>query len=189
MKRESFDAFCRACLDTLKATRTRYVVVGGLAVTVVGEPRLTADLDVIVFADMAALRKLVTYAVEHGFTANIEDEIDAARQGGSIRLERGNYHFDVIVRSLFIEDLAHAHSRLRKLFGRPVRFPSPEDLAVLKVVAGRPRDLLDVEGIVRRHGDKLDRRYIETTLERVCELAEDHEILDRWRRLLGRSTT
>lgn len=189
MKRESFDAFCRACLDTLKATRTRYLVVGGLAVTVVGEPRLTADLDVIVFADLTRLRALVTYAIGHGFTANVDDEIEAVRQGGSIRLDRGSYHFDVIVRSLFIEDLAHEHSRLRKLFGRSVRFPSPEDLAVLKVVAGRPRDLLDVEGIVRRHGDKLDRQYIEITLERVCELAEDHEILDRWRRLIGRPAT
>ncbi len=186
MKRESFDAFCRACLDTLKATRTRYVVVGGLAVTVVGEPRLTADLDVIVFADIAGLRALVTYAIGHGFTANLEDEIAAAQEGGSIRLDRGAYHFDVIVRSLFIEDLAHEHSRLRRLFGRSVRFPSPEDLVVLKVVAGRPRDLLDVEGIVRRHGKKLDRRYVETTLEQVCELAEDHEFLGRWRRLVER---
>jgi Nucleotidyl transferase of unknown function (DUF2204) len=187
VKRESFDAFCRACLDVLKATRTRYIVVGGLAVTVVGEPRLTADLDVVVFADLAALRALVTYAVGHGFTANVDDEIAAVEQGGSIRLDRGSFHFDVIVRSLFIEDMAREHSRLRMLFGRHVRFPSPEDLAVLKVVAGRPRDLLDVEGIVRRHGAKLDRRYIQVTLEKVCELAEDHEILDRWRRLTSRS--
>lgn len=185
MKAQSFDAFCRACLDALKAQRTRYVVIGGLAVTVVGEPRLTADLDVIVFADPAALRRLITYATEHGFIADIETELEAVRQGGSIRLDRGNYHFDLIVRSLFIEDLAYEHSRLRKLFGRSVRFPSPEDLVVLKVVAGRPRDLLDVEGIIRRHGTKLDRRYIEVTLEKVCELAEDHEILDRWRGLSG----
>ncbi len=185
MKAQSFDAFCRACLDALKAQRTRYVVIGGLAVTVVGEPRLTADLDVIVFADTAALRALVTYATKHGFTADVEVELEAVRQGGSIRLDRGNYHFDLIVRSLFIEDLAYTHSRLRTLFGRSVRFPSPEDLAVLKVVAGRPRDLLDVEGILRRHGPKLDRRYVEATLEKVCELAEDHEIVDRWRRLIG----
>ncbi|MBA3464730.1 MAG: nucleotidyltransferase [Deltaproteobacteria bacterium] len=185
MKTHSFDAFCRACLDALKAQRTRYVVIGGLAVTVVGEPRLTADLDVIVFADHAALRALITYATKHGFTADIETEVEAARQGESIRLDRGNFHFDLIVRSLFIEDLAYEHSRLRKLFGRMVRFPSPEDLAVLKVVAGRPRDLLDVEGIIRRHGPDLNRRYVEATLEKVCELAEDHEILARWRRLIG----
>ena len=64
-----------------------------------------------------------------------------------------------------------------------VRFPSPEDLAVLLHHAGRSRDIADVEGILRRHGSKLDRRYIEETLGRVCDLAEDHAILDRWRKV------
>ena len=161
----------------------RHLVIGGLAVTAVGEPRLTADIDVIVYGKPDELESLLDYATKHGFKADIAAELEAVREGGSIRLDRGRFHFDLIVRSLFIEDLAYEHSRLRKLFGRMVRFPSPEDLAVLKVVAGRSRDIADVEGILRRHGSKLDRRYIETTLRRVCDLAEDHAILDRWRKL------
>jgi len=181
VKAESFDAFCRACLDVLKARRIRYVVVGGLAVTAVGEPRLTADIDVIVFADRTKLEQLLRFATQHGFKADVEAELAAVAEGGSLRLDRGRFHFDLIVRSLFIEDQAYEHSRTRKLFGRSVRFPSPEDLAILKTVAGRPRDLLDVAGIVRRHAEKLDRRYIEATLRKVCDLAEDHAILERWR--------
>lgn len=161
----------------------RHVVVGGLAVTAVGEPRLTADLDVIVFADPAKLEKLLRHGIAHGFEADVATELAAAAEGGSVRLDRGRFHFDVIVRSLFIEDLAYQHSRTRKLFGRSVRFPSPEDLAILKTVAGRPRDLLDVAGILRRHASKLDRRYIEATLQNVCDLAEDHAVLERWRAL------
>lgn len=183
MKSESFDAFCRACLDLLKVQRTRHLVIGGIAVTAVGEPRLTADIDVIVYASLEQVETLLAYATKHGFKANIATELEAAREGGSLRIDRGRFHFDLIVRSLFIEDLAYEHSRLRKLFGRMVRFPSPEDLAILKVVAGRSRDLVDVEGILRRHGSKLDRRYIEATLRKVCDLAEDHAILDRWKTL------
>src|SRR4051812_45737887 len=52
VKSESFDAFCRACLDLLKAQRTRHLVIGGIAVTAVGEPRLTADMDVILYASL-----------------------------------------------------------------------------------------------------------------------------------------
>ncbi|MEO8550717.1 MAG: hypothetical protein ABI678_12115, partial [Kofleriaceae bacterium] len=115
-----------------------------------------------------------------GFQAELEVEVAAAREGGSIRLARGRFHFDLILRSLFIEDLAYEHSTPLKLFRRTVRFPSAEDLVILKIVAGRPRDLLDVEGIVRRHDTTLDRAYIETTLGEVCDLAEDHAILDRW---------
>jgi hypothetical protein len=180
-KRETFDAFCRACLDVLKAGRTRHLIVGGVAVTAVGEPRFTADLAVIVFVQIAQLERLLARAIEKGFEADPAVELAAAREGGSVRLTRGRFHFDLIVRSLFIEDLAYDHSRVLKVFARSARFPSPEDLVVLKVVAGRPKDLLDVDGVLKRHREKLDRNYVETTLRRVCDLAEDHAILERWR--------
>lgn len=181
---ESFDDFCRACLDLLKARRTKYLIVGGVAVTAIGEPRFTADLDAIVFVDPIHLERLISYATNHGFTGDLEDELAVARAGGSVRLTRGRFHFDLIIRSLFIEDQALARSRTIKVFRRSVRFPSPEDLLVLKLVAGRPRDLLDLEGIVRRHGRKLDRDYIERTLQTLCDLAEDPVYLARWRVLL-----
>lgn len=185
-KSETFDAFCRACLDVLKAGRTRHLIVGGIAVTAVGEPRFTADLDVIVFLQIEQLERLLARAIDRGFEADMAAELAAARDGGSVRLTRGRFHFDLIVRSLFIEDLAYEHSRVLKVFERSARFPSPEDLVVLKVVAGRTKDLLDVDGVLRRHRETLDRKYVEATLRRVCDLAEDHAILERWRGCLAK---
>lgn len=187
MKAPSFDAFCRACIDLLKAQRIKYVVIGGVAVTVVGEPRFTADLDAIVFVDTAGLERLLVAAVKRGFSANIAAELAAVAAGGSVRLERGRFHFDLIVRSLFIEDLALDHSRTRRIFQRSVRFPSAEDLLILKVAAGRPRDLVDADGILRRHAGDLDRAYVERVLGQLCDLAEDHAILERWRGVLAGS--
>ncbi|MEO6776402.1 MAG: nucleotidyltransferase [Kofleriaceae bacterium] len=178
---ESFDDFCRACLDLFKARRTKYVLIGGVAVTAVGEPRFTADLDALIYVDLRGVRDLVLYATRHGFTADVEAEVEAVAAGGSAQLVRGRFHLDLVVRSLFIEDQALARARTIKLFRRAARFPSPEDLLVLKLVAGRDQDMLDARGIVRRHGNHLDRRYIERTLEAVCELAEDHVVLERWR--------
>jgi hypothetical protein len=188
-KPETFDAFCRACLDVLKAGRTRHLIVGGVAVTAVGEPRFTADLGVIVFVRFAQLERLLGRAIQQGFEADTATELAAARDGGSVRLTRGRFHFDLIVRSLFIEDLAYEHSRVLKVFERSVRFPSPEDLVILKVVAGRPKDLLDVDGVLKRHRETFDRSYVETTLRRVCDLAVDHAILERWRGCLAQSKT
>jgi hypothetical protein len=67
-----------------------------------------------------------------------------------------------------------------RLFGRSVRLPTPEDLILFKVLAGREKDLLDAIGIVRRHRDRLDWSYVETAVRELSDLAED---VSPWQRL------
>jgi hypothetical protein len=55
---------------------------------------------------------------------------------------------------------------------------------LLKVLAGRDKDMLDAAGVVRRHCDRLDVDYLERTLLPICELAEDMSPWNRLRRLL-----
>jgi hypothetical protein len=43
MAESEFDDFCRFAFSFLEGERTRFLVVGGLAVVVVGEPRTTAE--------------------------------------------------------------------------------------------------------------------------------------------------
>ncbi len=183
--RESFDDFCRACLDLLRARRTKYVIIGGVAVTAVGEPRFTADLDAVIFVDEKAIEALLSAAAARGFEVDIEAEREAIAAGRSLRLTRGRFHFDLMIRSLFIEDQALERSRTIKVFRRAVRFPTPEDLLILKLAAGRPRDLLDAEGIMRRHARAFDRKYVERTLRALCDVAEDDVFLSRWRAVSG----
>ena len=47
--------------------------------------------------------------------------------------------------------------------GYPVRFASREDVIIHKILAGRPRDLEDVETILRKQ--KVDTMYIRQWLE------------------------
>jgi hypothetical protein len=55
VKRKSpptFDAFCREAVDFLTAASTPYLISSGLAVAVIGEPRMTGDVDVIGYLSM-----------------------------------------------------------------------------------------------------------------------------------------
>jgi hypothetical protein len=185
---ETFDDFCRACIDLFKAKHTRYLIIGGVAVAAVGTPRFTGDLDAIVFVDRTGLADLITYALHHGFRGDLDEELRAADSGTSVRLSRGKFHLDLVLRSLPMEDRALARARTVKVFRRGVVLPRPEDLIVLKLVAGRPLDLADAEGIVKRHAARLDRKYVERSLAELCELAEDHAYLERWRAVLGTAT-
>ena len=59
MAPNEFDEFCQFAFSFLEGARTRFMVVGGLAVVVVGEPRTTADADAIVFVSQVEAESLI----------------------------------------------------------------------------------------------------------------------------------
>jgi hypothetical protein len=181
-----FDSFCRFAFGFLEAQGTRYLVVGGLAIVVVGEPRMTADADAIVFLSSIEAESLIAAAARSGFEVREDIERARLRETGTIRFCRGRFQIDLITASLPFEEAASRRARVHELFGMRLPFPSPEDLILFKVLAGREKDLLDATGIVRRHADRLDITYIEQTLLPICELAEDVSPWTRWQAVLSR---
>lgn len=168
----SFDGFCRDAVDFLEGARVPYVVIGGLAVAALGEPRMTRDIDVVAYIDDARAAQLIDDARAAGFTV-APDELRALRDTGTLRFSRAAYQLDVIIASLPFETAARARARRHLLFGRRVPLPTAEDLLLFKVIAGRDKDLVDAVGIARRHLPALDLGYVSAALDDVCELAED----------------
>ena len=64
-----------------------------------------------------------------------------------------------------------------------VRTCSAEDLVVLKALAGRPQDWLDVEGVIVRQGNALLRQQVVDELEPLQELQDDVRALATLQRL------
>jgi hypothetical protein len=67
-----------------------------------------------------------------------------------------------------------------------LRTASAEDLVVMKSFAARPKDWVDVEGIIIRQAGRLDWRYIRGQLEPLVELKGEPEIMARLESLHGR---
>ncbi len=63
----AFDAFCRDAFAFLSRRRIDYLVIGGLAVIALGEPRTTGDVDVVVFVNDDGARALLDAALAEGF--------------------------------------------------------------------------------------------------------------------------
>lgn len=55
-----------------------------------------------------------------------------------------------------------------------------EHLVVMKILAGRPRDLEDVEGIVVARGERLDREEVEHFIEMLESALGQSDLLPRW---------
>ena len=185
MAASEFDDFCRFAFTFLEDRRTRYLVIGGLAVVAVGEPRTTADADAIVFVSLAEAESLIRHATSAGFDVREDLERERLTTTGTMRFRRGRFQIDLITASLPFEEMAYERASSYQLFGIRLPFPSPEDLILLKVLAGRDKDMLDATGVARRHAERLDVPYLEQTLRSICELAEDMAPWSRLQRVLA----
>lgn len=185
MAPSEFDFFCRQAFAFLEDRGVRYLVVGGLAVVVVGEPRTTADADVIVFVSQAEAESLIRNAVEAGFDLQEPIERERLLRTGTMRFRRGQFQLDLITASLPFEETARERASRHILFGLSLPFPSPEDLILFKILAGRDKDMLDATGIARRHRDRLDIPYLERTLLAICDAAEDVSLWGRLQRAIA----
>jgi len=181
-----FDSFCRQAFAFLEDQHVRYLVVGGLAVVVVGEPRTTADADVIVFVSPAEADSLIRAAAEAGFDLQADVERERLSCTGTMRFRRGRFQLDLITASLPFEETARERATRHELFGVSLPFPSPEDLILFKILAGRDKDMLDATGIARRHRGRLDIPYLEQTLLAICDAAEDVSLWGRLQRVIAR---
>ena len=167
----------------LSARRIPYAIIGGIAVQRWGQPRLTRDVDLTILlprgGEEATLREIVA-----SFPARIEDAVSFALEhrvlpvdvpGGSeadISLGLPGYEEHVIARAVGY-DLGD---------GREVHLCSAEDLVIHKALAGRPQDMLDIEGVVARRGAAVDVAYVRQWLEELARLSDDPEVTARFER-------
>lgn len=155
-----------------------YMVIGGFANLQWGEPRTTLDLDVTVATDDALLIDVARGAGE--ILVEDPETFLARTRVLPVRLSDGT-RVDLIAATLPYEKDAIDRAREVRVHSRMIRFCSPEDLIVHKIVSDRPRDHEDVAGIVRRQGRALDLEYLDPIIEGLSRDLSKPEILDRYR--------
>ena len=129
------------------------VIIGGVAASVLGVPRFTADVDVVILLAVDRLPRLLESAAELGLVPRIADAEEFARRNRVVLLrhEESGIAVDVSMGMLPFEDEVVARSTVHRIGDLELRLPTSEDLIILKAVAHRGKDLLDIEGIVRGH--------------------------------------
>lgn len=142
------------------------MVIGGQAVLLYGEPRLTRDIDVtlgIGTERLAAVLELLPEIPLKALPADLEAFVQRTMVLPALH-EATGIRVDLIFSFTPYEQEAIARARPVTVGGQMVRFASPEDVIILKIFAGRPRDLEDAATIMRNQPD-LDRAYIQLCLE------------------------
>ena len=171
-------------LQTLcESQQWRFCFIGGLALQRWGEPRETIDVDITLLTGFGGESVFVEKLLQH-FEARIPNAVEFAltRRVLLARASSG-VGLDIALGGLPFEESVVARS---SKFTYPndvlLRTCSAEDLIVLKAFAARPKDWLDVEGVIIRQTGKLDWTYISRQLQPLVELKEAPEIMDELQR-------
>lgn len=138
------------------------MIIGGQAVLLHGEPRLTQDVDVTLGVGPARLPDVLAACEELGLEPLPEDIEGFVRTTFVLPAEdrETGIRVDLIFSTTAYETEAISRAQRVDVGETMVPFATAEDLIIHKIFAGRPRDIEDAVGVVRRKGHELDWEYL-----------------------------
>jgi len=169
----------------LRRSNLESTLIGGVAASLRGKPRLTNDVDILVID--ADIDDLLATSSKFGFSRRIPDAADFAHASRVLllRFDDGNVDLDVSLGGLPFEIEAVRRSDVVRFGGLELRVAQPEDLIIMKAVAGRPRDVSDIESLIEAN-PTLDVDRIRRWTRELASMLDRPEIHEDLERLLSR---
>lgn len=157
-----------------------YMVIGGHANALWGEPRATLDIDVTIWLAESGIGDLVRH-LRPTFSPRVPVPESFVRETRVLPMQTPEgLGVDLIFGLLPYEEHAIQRAIPISVAGQDVRFCTPEDLILLKIVSTRERDRADIRGVVRRQATNLDLDYLDVRVEELARLLDRPEISTFW---------
>jgi predicted nucleotidyltransferase len=165
------------------------VIIGGVAASLLGRPRMTRDIDAIVLGDEIGWETVIESAQRYSIAPRIDDPIDFARRTRVLLLRHlpSSVDVDISLGALPFEHEIVERASMIEVGPLRVRVAAAEDLIIMKALARRPRDWSDIDGLIDAKPEvDLDRvrhwlREFGSLLD-MPEIQEDFEQMLRRRR-------
>jgi len=143
-----------------------YALGGALALAAWSSPRQTTDVDIAVFVGEDQLPRVIDAIERAGAAVNRSDAERSVTSTGMFFAQQGSTRIDVFLATHPVHEEMGRRRRQVDLDSVPLWFLSPEDLAILKLVYARAKDVVDLERLFSARRD-LDEPYIRSWLERI----------------------
>ena len=133
-----------------------------------GASRATQDVDCLVMSDEKRRVVLDGKLRRRRFVLDTQwADRNPMLRDWCVRYRQGLYPVDLLSPRDVFDQEALQRRRRKRIDAKPVWVVGPEDLILLKLKAGRPRDFDDVLSVVSRQGDKLDGDYLKGWARRL----------------------
>jgi predicted nucleotidyltransferase len=155
----------------LETEKIPHTIIGGIAVSLLTEPRATQDIDVTIWAEDIPVVDLLRTAESYGFISRINNPLEFATQARILLLKHRDTEVgvDLSLGALPFEKEMIDDSEIIEVAGFQLSVASPEDLIISKAVPMRPVDLADI--------DKLLSYYPEVDFDRIRTLVNEFQVL------------
>ncbi len=168
-----------------EAAQAPAMIIGGVAASVLGRPRLTQDIDALVIMPETNWARAISDAASYGFVPRIDGALEFARRSRVLLLRHSDsaINLDIALGSLPFEEAAIGRSTVHDVGGVRLRLPRVEDLLVMKAIAGRPKDLEDIHGLLAAH-PRADFAEARRWIKEFATAAGQPDMLEEFDRLL-----
>ena len=164
----------------------RWFLFGAQAVVAHGFPRTTGDVDVTVVPADGDPRALATALVSAGLTLRVRALDDFIERTAVLPFfhEPTGLGLDVVLGSSGLENACIDRAVAVDIGDGTVPVIRVEDLVVLKILSGRPKDIEDVRSILRRRRRTLDLAHVRSLLAELEEALGQSDLVPAFDGLL-----
>lgn len=175
----------RATIESLNRLLETYnhqgVIIGGVAVGLLGKPRFTADVDAVFLLSITDITKFLESAKSEKIESRVSNIQEFAKKNRVLPLihTSTNIEIDISMGIMPFEIELVERASEKSFSSLSVRLPTPEDLIIMKAIAHRPKDLEDIRTIADKNPN-LDIKRIEKW---VLDFSELMETPDLWKQV------
>jgi hypothetical protein len=156
----------------------RWYLFGAQAVVVHGVPRLSADIDVTLALQPDTPDRFASELEAAGFQLRVRDPAFVRRTRVLPFVHQAtSMPLDVVLAASGLEDDFLTRAMTVDLGGTPVPVIHVDDLVVAKILAGRPKDIEDVNALWHLHGPTADAARIRRLLVMLEEALSQNDLV------------
>lgn len=179
-----------ALIAWLQSENVSGLIISGVAASLLGRPRFTRDVDVLILLDDDRWEKFLEAGDRFGFVPRIDNAVAFARRSRVflVHHKESGIDVDIALAGLPFEAESIEQAKWRKVGNLTLPLPTPENLIIMKAIAHRPQDMADIKSLVDAN-PKLDLRRVRRWVKEFSTALDMPDILFDLEKLLrGKQT-
>lgn len=174
-----------ALIKWLRSQEVPGLIIGGIAASILGRPRLTRDVDLLILLEEQRWQEFLNAGRRFGFVPRLDDALEFARRSRVFLLHHkpSDVDIDISLAALPFEEESIAQVRWTKIGTLSIPLPTPENLIIMKAIAHRPQDMADVKAVLDAH-PKVDLRRVRRWVKEFSSALDASDIVDDLEKLI-----